>query len=122
VSGDGPVPADEAAAWAEVERRWDDPEAHRAYLDRFPGLDGLADAGRRYRAVLEARPTDARAQAMKGEVLKRATIVGLSQLPRTAPPRRFESPWVRRIGLAVALSLATAVSWFLFKLVLGPRP
>jgi hypothetical protein len=122
MSGAGGEALDEAAAWAEVERRWDDPAAHRAYLDRFPSLDGLAAAGRRYRAVLEVRPTDLRAQEMKGEVLKRATVVGLSLMARTVPPRRFESPWVRRIALAVVLSLASATTWLLFKLVTGPRP
>jgi hypothetical protein len=122
MSGAGPEAVDEAAAWAEVERRWAEPEAHRAYLDRFPDLDGLAAAGRRYRAVLEVRPTDPRAQEMKGEVLKRATIVGLALMPRTTPPRRFESPWVRRAGLALVMSLASAVTWFLFKLVTGSQP
>ena len=121
MTGTGPAPGDEAEAWAEVERRWDDPEAHRAYLDRFPGLDGLAAAGRRYRAVLEVRPADPRAQEMKGEVLKRATIVGLSLMPRTTPARGYQVPWVRRAVLLGVMALAAAVTWFLFKLLLGPR-
>ena len=37
-------PADDAA-WAEVLRRWGDDEAHRDYLARHPGLEGLAHAG-----------------------------------------------------------------------------
>jgi hypothetical protein len=59
---------------------------------------------------------------MKGEVVKRATVVGLSQMPRTTPPRTIQSPWVRRIVLAGMMSLASAVTWFLFNLVTGRRP
>lgn len=110
----------EAAAWAELEARWADPSAHRAYLDRFADLDGLAVAGRRYRAVLQARPEDAQAAAMKAEILKRATVVGLAQLPRTPP--RAPGPWKQRALLVLAAWLALGGAWLLWKLLAGPHP
>jgi hypothetical protein len=109
----------EPGAWAEVEARWDDPAAHRAYLARFPDLDGLATAGRRYRAALEARPGDAVALAMKAEVVKRATVVGLAMLPRTPQPALAGGKWKRRALLALASWLASALAWLLWRLLNG---
>jgi hypothetical protein len=108
----------EAEAWAEVLARWDDPAAHRAYVARFADLDGLGIAGRRYRAVLAERPGDARAAAMRDEIVKRATVQGLAQLPRTAP-----TPPGRRIpGWAFALAgalLVAAAAWVALSLGRG---
>ena len=109
------------AAWAELTRRWDDPAAHRELLAACPDLEALAEVGRRYRAVLEARPTDTRAQEMKGEILKRATIIGLSQLPRTRPPA-LQGVVPRRLLLGGVLSLAVALALALGRLLLGTRP
>jgi hypothetical protein len=69
-------------AWAEVLARWEDETAHQAFLARAPGIDGLADAGRRYREVLAARPADAVAERWRAEVLRRATALAFAQLPR----------------------------------------
>jgi hypothetical protein len=112
----------EGQAWAEVVAHWQEPAAHRAYLDGFPDLDGLAIAGRRYRAVLEARPDDAVALGMKGEILKRATVVGLAMLPRTPPPALAGGKWKRRLLLVVAAWLASATAWFLWHLTNGSAP
>jgi hypothetical protein len=117
----GGAPA-EAAAWAEVVARWGEPAAHKAYLDRFPDLDGLAAAGRRYRAVLEARPGDAVAVAMKAEILKRATVVGLALLPRTSPPRVPEGTWKRRIVIFIAMTVASLCAWVAWRLTAGFTP
>lgn len=106
------------ASWAELTRRWDDPAAHRELLSTCADLDALAEVGRRYRAVLEARPTDPVAQEMKGEILKRATIIGLSQLPRTRPPDFQLGPWPRRLMLGGVLVVAAALSWILARLLL----
>lgn len=114
--------AEEAAAWAEVQARWSDQAAHLAYLARFPDLDGLATAGRRYRDVLAARPGDTVALAMKAEVVKRATVVGLAMLPRTAPPRVSTSGWRRIAIFAMAAWITVAAGWMAWKLLTGPRP
>jgi hypothetical protein len=115
VSGDapaaGPGPdAGEEAAWADLGLRWDDAEAHRGYLSRFPDLEGLARAGARYRAVLSERPDDPAALAGRDEVVRRATVLGLAAMPRTAPPPR-SSPWGKRgAWLALVAFLGVAVA------------
>ncbi len=74
----------DAEAWAEVLAGWEDEARHRAYLDRFGNLDGLAMAGGRYRAVLAARPGDPIAARFRDEVVGRAMAQGLAALPRSA--------------------------------------
>ena len=74
--------------WAEVRARWDDESAHAALLHRFPDLDGLTEIGRRYRAVLHERPDDPVALRWRDEIVRRATVVAMSQLPRTRPPEK----------------------------------
>jgi hypothetical protein len=102
------APADpgEEEAWAELRARWEDPQAHRAFLTRFGDLEALARAGARYRAVLERTPGDAPAAAGRDEVLRKATVLGLAAVPRTVPPAPV-SPWVKR-GLLASLVLLGA--------------
>ncbi|HET9555300.1 MAG TPA: hypothetical protein VFP50_20205 [Anaeromyxobacteraceae bacterium] len=109
------APVDEPAAWAELQARWDDLAAHKAYLARFADLDGLTAAGRRYREVLATRPEDPQALAMKAEILKRATVVGLASLPRTTPTRLGDRVprWAR---WTIATWLGSAVAWLLYQL------
>ena len=113
-----PAPAGgEAEAWSEVLARWSDEGAHRRYLARFADLEGLALAGRRYREVLAARPGDPVAQRWRDEVVKRATVQGLAQLPRTPPPRQ-RGPGARRaLLLAVVLASALAAAWVVRELL-----
>ncbi len=103
--------AAEEEAWAELRARWDDPLAHRAFLSHQVDLAALARAGARYRAVLAATPDDPIAAAGRDEVLRKATLLGLASLPRTAPPARA-SPGVKRaaIGLLVLLC-AAGLAW-----------
>ncbi|GEJ57653.1 hypothetical protein [Anaeromyxobacter diazotrophicus] len=104
------------AAWAEVRARWEDEAAHRAFLDRHPDLEGLAEAGRRYKAALDAAPADPVAARWRDEIVRRATVVALSQLPRTKPPRRV-SPGLRRLlMLALASGTVAAVAWAFLRL------
>ena len=110
------------AAWAKLTGRWDDLAAHRELLSACADLDALAEVGRRYRAVLEARPADPMAQQMKAEILKRATIIGLAQLPRTRPPAPRSGVVPRRLLLGGVLVLASALSWMLGRLLLGTTP
>ena len=113
----GPVDPAEEAAWAELCARWGEPEAHRAFLSRFADLAGLARAGARYRAVLAERPEDASALRGRDEVLRRATVVGLASVPRTAPPPA-SSPWMRRGVLAtLVLGAAAVLAFVLLQLV-----
>jgi hypothetical protein len=107
------------AAWAALRPRWEDREAHLALLAGCTDLPALAELGRRYRTELEARPTDALALEMKGEILKRATIVGLAQLPRTRLPDVQAGPWPRRLLLAGAGVLAVILTWVVGQLLRG---
>jgi hypothetical protein len=91
----------EARAWEEVVRAWEDEARHRAYLDRQASLDGLAVAGRRYREALEARPGDPVALRWRDEVLRRATVAGLSLLPRVKPVALRAPRWTRPVALVV---------------------
>ncbi|HSB19979.1 MAG TPA: hypothetical protein VLD85_08235 [Anaeromyxobacteraceae bacterium] len=100
-------PGDEAA-WAEVTARWQEEEAHREYLSRLWDLEGLAEAGRRYKAVLDARPDDEVARRWRDEVVRRAAAMALAQIPRTRPPRPLP-PGVRRAVIAGAVVAAAAV-------------
>ena len=110
----------EAEAWAALTARWDDEQAHLAYLARQAGLEGLAAAGARYREVLAARPDDPRALAMRAEVVRRATALGLAMLPRTAPPAPGGGRWRRVAVVALAAWLALALAFLLWKLLAGP--
>jgi hypothetical protein len=105
----------EEAAWAEVEARWGDEAAHLEYLGRLWDLEGLAEAGRRYKAVLDARPDDPVARRWRDEVVRRAAAQALAQLPRTKPPREIP-PGARRAILAAAVLLTAAmVGWVLLR-------
>src|SRR5215471_13135895 len=108
-------PVEIDAAWTELQSRWDDEGAHRAFLSRFRDLDGLAEAGRRYRVALAARPDDAVALRWRDEVVKRATVIAMAQLPRTRPPRQLP-PRLRRALVAAAFAFAAAtVGWSLLR-------
>jgi len=107
-----PAPeAGEEAAWASLRARWDDEDAHRAFLSGVNDLEGLARAGARYRAVLADLPGDPAALRGRDDVLRKAAVLGLAAVPRTSPPRS-SPPWVRG-GLLAALGalLLGAAAW-----------
>lgn len=107
---------EEEAAWAEVQARWEEPEIHQAYLARFSDLPGLAAAGARYKAALDLKPGDPVAQRGRDEVVRRATVIALAQMPRTKPPAQL-SPGLRRLLLVVvSAAMAGAVAWILTRL------
>jgi hypothetical protein len=106
---------DEAKAWAELAGRWEDDAAHRAFLDRFGDLDGLARAGALYRETLAARPDDAVARRWRDEVVRRATAAGLAALPRGAPVVLRVPPWVKPLFLAVLGAVIIACGILLFR-------
>jgi hypothetical protein len=106
---------DEAKAWAELAGRWEDDAAHRAFLDRFGDLEGLARAGALYRDTLVARPDDAVARRWRDEVVRRATAAGLASLPRSAPVVLQVPRWVRPLFLALLAALVVACVVLLFR-------
>lgn len=114
----------EEAAWAEVLEAWDDEARHRAYLDAFPDLEGLALAGRRYREVLAARPGDPLAARFRDEVVRRAVVQGLVSLPRTVPPAERPRTFVRWLVFVAAAGLGAALWYAVQKLggLVGAHP
>jgi hypothetical protein len=103
------------AAWAEVRSRWGDEAAHRAFLDRHADLMGLAEAGRRYKVALDAAPADPVAARWRDEIVKRATVLAMSQLPRTKPPRSLSPGRRRFLLLAIASGTVSAVIWIVLR-------
>ena len=115
-----PDALEEAQAWDAVVASWEDEAAHRAYLARWPDLEGLARAGKRYRAVLAVRPDDPVARRWRDDIVKRATVQGLAQLPRT-PPRAPLPRWVKLAIVSVASTALGWLAWRAFEL-LGRTP
>jgi len=107
---------EEPLAWSAVVAAWEDEAAHRAYLARFGDLDGLTRAGRRYREVLSRRPGDPVAIRFRDEIVKRATVQGLAQLPRSAPPPKM-APWVKRALVIVLSSVAASAIWKIIEIM-----
>jgi hypothetical protein len=107
-------------AWSELLGRWTDEAAHRAYLARFSDLPGLTEAGARYREVLDRRPNDPMALRARDEIVKRASVLALSQLPRTKPPQ--ETPrWMKRIMMLLVLLLGLGAVVLILRLVSQTR-
>jgi hypothetical protein len=101
----------EAQAWDDVVRAWADEARHRAYLDRFTDLEGLASAGRRYRAVLVDRPADPVALRWREEVVRRATVSGFAAIPREKPAWSGVPRWLK--ALVIAVGVAGLAGWLL---------
>jgi hypothetical protein len=106
---------DEAKAWAEVLGRWEDEAAHRAFLDRFRDLEGLARAGGRYRDVLTDRPADPVALRWRDEVVRRATVAGLASLPRIPEGVPQVPRWVRPAFIAFLALLVVVCGLLLLR-------
>ncbi len=104
-------------AWEQLTARWDDEAAHEVYLSRCSDLEGLAQAGRRYREMLQSRAGDPVALRWCEEIVKRATVLGLTQLPRTRPPRPMPR-WARVALAAAALWVVAYLLWFLGSLLM----
>ena len=62
-----------AQLWADAVAAWDREDAHLAFLFSCSTQDRLSFAARKYAQVLAANPSDARAQAMRGRVVKLAS-------------------------------------------------
>jgi hypothetical protein len=109
------APSEEEEAWTQVLASWNDEQVHRAYQARFTDLEAIAVAGGRYRAVLAEKPQDAMALQMRDELLKKATVIGLSTLPRTV--RRETPVAVKRLIMLAALTVGSAAVWIVYRII-----
>jgi ferric-dicitrate binding protein FerR (iron transport regulator) len=102
-----------STAWAEVEARWDDPEAHDAFRTLCARLDRLDAAGRRYRAVREAGgPRAEEAERQQQKLL--ATAMSRLEASRSIPPpapRRRRPRGLLLLAVGIALALVAASLW-----------
>jgi len=98
------VPEDDAAAelWAIVEEKWEDDDAHEAYLARIVERGAYAAAARRYRQ--RARSGEQRAQAYLDRVGRMAQI----HLARPDKGPADEAEPFRGLALLLALLLVVA--------------
>jgi len=116
-------------AWAALVANWSDEEAHRAYLSRFNDLDVLAVAGRRYREALARVPGDVMALRWREELIRKATVLAMSQLPQTKPNALQALPSMDRTlasalmaaGVLALLGLVAFLAWQLHAM-LGSAP
>jgi len=115
------TPEDEERGWQELQARWSEGEAHRAWLAGFTDLEGLARAGQRYRARLASGEDDPVARRWLEEIVKRATVHGLASLPRTRPPPAVPR-WVKRAVTALLGAVAAWGLWWFAQQLLAGAP
>ncbi len=112
------TPEDEERGWQELQARWTEEEAHRAWLAGFTDLEGLARAGQRYRARLSSNADDPVARRWLDEIVKRATVHGLASLPRTRPAPTVPR-WVKGTAIALFSAAAAWALWWIAQQLLG---
>ncbi len=97
------------AAWAQVEAKWDDDAAHKKFIALCATLGSLDAAGRRYRAIREAKgPRADSAERRIGQVLGMAMQnMELHREPPSEAPRR----WILFLGLFLATLMVGTVAF-----------
>lgn len=97
-------------AWERVERHWDDPDAHGAFVALCMELGRLPEAGRRYRHVRDHDPErseDARRRIDELLTLATRTL----ELSRTPPPTGTARRRLFWVALGVSLLMVGVVLW-----------
>jgi hypothetical protein len=99
------------AAWSDVEARWDDEDAHKAFVARCVATGRLPEAGRRYREVRDRDPSRRESAAAHIDRLLSLATRNL-ELTRSPPP---DSASMRRrlffVALGVCLVLVGVALW-----------
>ncbi len=105
-------PSEELAlAWAALQPRWAEPEAHDGFLSLALGQGELASAGRLYRIRLVERPDDAQAQRAREEVVRLALLP--SRLNAGAEPARPRRLWLVAAAVLLFVFCLAAVLFLL---------
>jgi len=105
-------------AWAALLPKWEDPRAHRAFVQAAHAMGELAAAGRLYRIHLARWAEDERAQQGIQEILR------LALLPCEREPAAAERTAPRRIPLRAAVTGALLLgglgSLLVVRMLIGP--
>jgi hypothetical protein len=96
------------AAWAELESRWNDADAHRRFLDLAASADGLDLAAAHYRKRLKGDPSDERARKQ----LERASALAETMHAARLNAERVRTPiWLRVAGYLGGGLVAIVLLW-----------
>lgn len=97
-------------AWDSLESRWEDPQAHRAYVNLASSLGRLPDAAKRYRA-LKADPARGAVAAQGIELILAAAMSQMtaSTVGARPPPGLYLVPMVALLLLVGATLAASNV-------------
>jgi hypothetical protein len=102
-----------AQAWQELQARWDDPTAHRRFVNRAALEDRLPEAGRRYREARQDRALAPRASEGL-ELVLAAALAKLKPTPREERPSGLL--WLAPLAaLAALFTVTTAAAQFLHR-------
>ncbi|MFW6050320.1 MAG: hypothetical protein ACODAU_04055 [Myxococcota bacterium] len=97
-------------AWKRVMERWDDPEAHGAFLALCMELDRMPEAGRRYREVRDTDPERSdEARRRIDELL--AFAMHHLESSRTGPPAGRRGRRLFWVALGLSLFMVGAALW-----------
>ena len=106
-------PLDEA--WARVEERWDDREAHRKFVGLCSTLGRLPEAGRRYREVRDNHPDpERRAEAERHIDRLLGFAMQSLEVMRTEPPRRARG-LLLFIAFVLTVGMIGIASWLVLR-------
>lgn len=102
-----------SVAFARLEGEWDDPAAHKKVLALGDALDRLAEVGKRYRAIRDARPDRAEVATKQIDALLGLAMTRVARTEKTdAKPTKSRIEWV---AFGVSAALIAAALWSMLR-------
>jgi len=95
-------------AWAELDKAWDDPEAHRRFIGLCAALGRLPDAATRYRQVRDDSPERSEIAKTRLGAIATAATAALYETRSALPKKRSR---VTLVGLGVAVGMVLWALW-----------
>ncbi len=98
-------------AWADLQTRWNDDDAHRKFLETAAGADALDVAAAHYRSRRDEGRSDARSE----QGLRRAASLAENLYAARAQADRMRLPgaWLRIVGQLSAAVIVLGLVWAL---------
>lgn len=97
------------ALWQATLADWDEPAAHRRFLEAASGADAFAAAARRYREVLRERPGNPEADAALKRITRMAEAAMLARSAARTTEAESKEPYKNVLILLIALVLVAGV-------------